>query len=73
MQIQFQEAGKWVFRLQVLTDLCFGATLVQQRITIFGSFFQEIDGYFSYTQKFLKTKTLMISLTHELEKMNCTN
>jgi hypothetical protein len=67
MQTKSQEAGKWVFRIQALTDLCFGATLVQQRITIFGSFFQGIDGSTLAThKKFLKNKTLMISLTHEL-------
>jgi len=31
------------------------------------------DGSTLATQKFLKNKTLMISLTHELEKMKCTN
>jgi len=66
------ENGRLGFRR--LTDLCFGATLVQQRITIFGSFFQGIDGSTLAThKKFLKNKILMISLTHELDKMKCTN
>jgi heat shock protein HslJ len=44
MQTKFQEAGKWVFGSSGINRPCFGATLVQQRITIFGSFFQGIDG-----------------------------